>query len=182
MIYPIVIYGNPVLKKVAADIDKDYPELPALVNDMYRTLDKAEGVGLAAPQIGLSIRLFIVDLHLLADDDPSFASFRKTFINARIVEYSEDTDVMEEGCLSIPGISESVRRSTTIKINYFDENWVEHTETFSGFAARAIQHEYDHIDGHVFTDKITLIRRQLIMSKLNAMAKGKVSCRYKYRN
>jgi len=181
MIYPIVIYGNPVLKKVAADVPQDYPELDQLVKDMFQTLDRADGVGLAAPQIGLSLRLFIVDLHLLADDMPECAGFKKVFLNAQIISYSEQTESREEGCLSLPGLSERVKRPVSITIHYWDEQWVEHTDTFEGFPARAIQHEYDHIDGHVFVDKIAPIRRQMISGKLAVMAKGKVNCHYKYR-
>mgnify|MGYP003296811030 CR=1 FL=1 len=181
MIYPIVVYGNPVLKKVALPIGKDYPELQTLISDMYRTLQKSEGVGLAAPQIGLSIRLFIIDLSPLADDLPDFKNFKKTFINPVIEEFSEDEETASEGCLSIPGLSENVRRSVSIRIRYFDENWVEHVEEYSKFPARAIQHEYDHLEGHVYTDRISLIRKQLISKKLVAISKGKFECAYKTR-
>lgn len=179
MIYPIVIYGNAVLKKVAEPIDKNYPELPTLIDDMFKTLTKAEGVGLAAPQIGLSIRLFIIDLSPLAEEKPEFKNYKKVFINPVILEYSDEEKTAEEGCLSLPGLSENVRRSVSVKMNYFDENWVEHTEIFSDFPARAIQHEYDHLEGHVYTDKISLIRKQFISKKLQAITKGKFSCRYK---
>jgi len=182
MIYPIVVYGNAVLRKVAEPITPDYPELPTLLEDMFKTLKKSEGVGLAAPQIGLPIQLFIVDLSVLADDEPSYATFKKVFINPEILEFSEDTETAEEGCLSIPGVSEKVKRSLSVTIHYFDENWQEHTETYTGFPARAIQHEYDHLQGKVFIDRISPIRRQLIGSKLTAISKGKISCRYKYKN
>ena len=182
MIYPIVVYGNAVLRKVAEPITPDYPELSTLLEDMFKTLKKSEGVGLAAPQIGLPIQLFIVDLSILADDEPSYANFKKVFINPEILEFSEDTDTAEEGCLSIPGVSEKVKRSLSVTIHYFDENWQEHTETYTGFPARAIQHEYDHLQGKVFIDRISPIRRQLIGSKLTAISKGKISCRYKYKN
>lgn len=181
MIYPIVVYGNPVLKKVAQPIEKDYPELQTIISDMYRTLQKSEGVGLAAPQIGLSIRLFIIDLSPLGDDLPGFKDFKKTFINPVIEEFSDEEETASEGCLSIPGLSENVRRSVSIKIRYFDENWVEHVEEYSKFPARAIQHEYDHLEGHVYTDRISLIRKQLISKKLVAISKGKFDCAYKTR-
>lgn len=181
MIYPIVIYGNAVLKKVATEIDKDYPNLNQLIDDMFKTLQKAEGVGLAAPQIGLSIRLFIIDLEPLKDDHPEFKGYKKVFINPTIIEYSDEEKSADEGCLSLPGLSETVRRSVSIKIHYFDENWVEHTDTFSDFPARAMQHEYDHLEGHVYTDRISLIRRQMISKKLMALTKGKFDCRYKYK-
>lgn len=182
MIYPIVVYGNAVLRKVAEPITPDYPELPTLLEDMFKTLKKSDGVGLAAPQIGLPIQLFIVDLSILADDEPSYATFKKVFINPEILEFSEDTETAEEGCLSIPGVSEKVKRSLSVTIHYMDENWQEHTETYTGFPARAIQHEYDHLQGKVFIDRISPIRRQLIGSKLTAISKGKISCRYKYKN
>ena len=182
MIYPIVVYGNAVLRKQVAPITPDYPNLSVLIDDMFKTLTKSEGVGLAAPQIGLSIGLFIVDLSPLADDEPSYATFKKVFINTEITAYSEETETAEEGCLSIPGISEKVKRSLSITIHYFDENWQERTETYTGFPARAIQHEYDHLQGKVFVDRVSPIRRQLIASKLTAISKGKVSCRYKYKN
>ena len=182
MIYPIVVYGNAVLRKQVAPISPDYPNLSVLIDDMFKTLTKSEGVGLAAPQIGLSIGLFIVDLSPLADDEPSYATFKKVFINPEITAYSEETETAEEGCLSIPGISEKVKRSLSITIHYFDENWQERTETYTGFPARAIQHEYDHLQGKVFVDRVSPIRRQLIASKLTAISKGKVSCRYKYKN
>ncbi len=182
MIYPIVVYGNAVLRKVAEPITPDYPQLSTLLEDMFKTLKKSDGVGLAAPQIGLPIQLFLVDLSILADDEPSYATFKKVFINPEILEFSEDTETAEEGCLSIPGVSEKVKRSLSVTIRYFDENWQEHTETYTGFPARAIQHEYDHLQGKVFIDRISPIRRQLIGSKLTAISKGKVSCRYKFKN
>jgi peptide deformylase len=182
MIYPIVIYGNAVLKKQAEPITQDYPELPTLIEDMYKTLDRAEGVGLAAPQIGLPIKLFIVDLSLLKDENPAWADFKKVFINPEITFFSEDKETKEEGCLSIPGVSERVPRSLSVTIHYFDENWVEKTETYSGFEARAIQHEYDHLMGHVFVDRISPIRRQMISSKLSSLSKGKVRTHYKVKN
>lgn len=182
MIYPIVVYGNAVLRKVAEPITPDYPQLPTLLEDMFKTLKKSDGVGLAAPQIGLPIQLFLVDLSILADDEPSYATFKKVFINPEILEFSEESETAEEGCLSIPGVSEKVKRSLSVTIRYFDENWQEHTETYTGFPARAIQHEYDHLQGKVFIDRISPIRRQLIGSKLTAISKGKVSCRYKFKN
>ncbi|MBO4371036.1 MAG: peptide deformylase [Paludibacteraceae bacterium] len=179
MIYPIVIYGNPVLKKQAKPIDREYPDLKTLVSDMFDTMYKADGCGLAAPQIGLPIRVCVVDVSMMADEDPSLAGFKKAFVNPEILSYEGDETAREEGCLSLPGISETVRRPETITIHYFDEDWNEHTDTISGFAARAVQHEYDHLEGHVFVDKISLIRRQMISSKLSALARGKVNCRYK---
>ncbi|MBP5259788.1 MAG: peptide deformylase [Paludibacteraceae bacterium] len=182
MIYPIVLYGSPVLKKVAAPIDSSYPELSQLIDDMFKTMYKADGVGLAAPQIGLSIRVFVVDVSALGKEMPECAGFKKVFINPEILSSEGDLVAREEGCLSLPGISETVRRPESITIRYFDGQWNEHVETIHGFAARAVQHEYDHIDGHVFVDKISLIRKQMIASKLSALSKGKVTCRYKTRS
>ncbi|MFT4073269.1 MAG: peptide deformylase [Dysgonamonadaceae bacterium] len=179
MILPVYVYGQPVLRKVAQDITPDYPNLKELIENMFETMYNAEGIGLAAPQIGLDIRLFVIDLEPLAEDDPRYTGFKKAFINARIVESSEEEVTMKEGCLSLPGLSEAVVRPETIKIKYMDENFVEHEEVYSDFFARCIQHEYDHIDGVLFIDKISAIRKQLIKSKLTDMLKGRTNCRYR---
>ena len=179
MVYPIVIYGHPVLRKVAEDIDKDYPGLQELIADMFETLCKSEGVGLAAPQIGKSIRIFIVDGEPLAEDEPSLAGFKKAFINARITEKSGDFKLMTEGCLSIPNLREEVNREARIRIKYYDEKWEFHDDVFEGYIARIIQHEYDHLDGILFTDKVSPLRRRLIKGKLMAISKGKFDADYK---
>lgn len=179
MIYPIVIYGSPVLRNKSVDIDASYPDFKKLVDDMFLTLTEASGVGLAAPQIGKNIRLFIVDCTPWGDEDPSLADYRRVFVNARIYERSEETDLFEEGCLSLPGIHENVRRPVRIRMRYLDENFVEHDEEFDGLPARVIQHEYDHIEGVVFTDRIAPLRRQLLKGKLLNLAKGKYRCAYK---
>lgn len=179
MILPIYLYGQPVLRKETEEIPADYPELKTLIDNMYETLVKSEGVGLAAPQIGLAIRLFIVDLRPMAEDEPKYKDFTKTFINPEILEYAKETDTCEEGCLSIPGIHECVTRSTKVLVNYLDENFEEHEEWFDGFLARVIQHEYDHLEQKVFTDRINPIRKQLIKSKLSNVIKGRVYCDYK---
>ena len=182
MILPIYIYGHPVLRKETKDIDTSYPNLKELIDNMYETMYNADGVGLAAPQVGLEDRIFIIDLSPLADEEnPEYKGLRKTFINARITSRSGDTVSTEEGCLSIPGINESVPRLDTIEIDYLDEELQPHSETFTGFTARVIQHEYDHIDGILFTDHISAIRKRLIKAKLSGMVKGKVSCRYQVR-
>ena len=162
MIYPIVIYGSPVLRNVSVDITPDYPNLKQLVEDMFLTLTEAEGVGLAAPQIGKNIRLFIVDCTPWGEDDPSLKDYKRVFINAQIYEHSED-----------------VRRPVSIRMRYVDENFVEHDEEFTGLPARVIQHEYDHIDGYVFTDRLSPLRRNLLKSKLARLAGGKYKCFYK---
>ncbi len=179
MILPIYLYGQPVLRKAAEDIDETYPELSTLLDNMFLTMYRSDGVGLAAPQVGLPIRLFVIDGTPVADDFPEVVCGPKVFINPEILERSEKTETLEEGCLSLPGIHENVARSTEILINYFDENWVEHTDKFEGFFARIVQHEYDHLDGHVFTDRVSSIRRQMIGGKLTNITKGKVRCSYK---
>lgn len=179
MIYPIVIYGSPVLRNKSVDIAPDYPELKKLVDDMFLTLAEAEGVGLAAPQIGKNIRLFVVDCTPWAEDDSSLADYKRAFINAEIYERSEQTSLFNEGCLSLPGLHEDVRRPVSIRMRYVDENFVEHDEEFDGMPARVIQHEYDHIEGQVFTDHLSPLRRNLLKSKMVKLANGKYRCAYK---
>ena len=179
MIYPIVVYGHPVLRKVAVDIDRDYPELNKLIEDLFETMYYSEGLGLAAPQIGKSIRIFVIDGKPLAEDESSLADFKKVFINARISERCGELQPMNEGCLSIPNLREEVMRESHIRIKYFDENWVQHDEVFDGYKARIIQHEYDHLDGIMFTDKVSPLRKRLIKSKLVAISKGRFEAEYK---
>ncbi len=188
MIFPIVAYGDPVLKKKAKEIEKDYPKLSELIENMFETMYNANGVGLAAPQIGLPIRLFIVDAEPFSEDDElsdeevnELKGFKKIFINATILEETGEEWAFAEGCLSIPEIREDVFRNETIKINYFDENFVEHTETYDGLAARVIQHEYDHIEGILFTDKLSSLKKRLIKGKLTNISKGKISSEYRMR-
>lgn len=180
MILPIYTFGQPVLRQVAEDIDQDYPQLPELIQNMWDTLARSEGIGLAAPQIGLPIRLVIIDLDLISEDMPEYKDFRHVYINPQIEEYDDsETDTSEEGCLSLPGIHETVRRPTRIRVTYQDENFVEHDEWITGYLARVMQHEFDHLDGKVFTDHLTGLRKQLVKSKLQALLKGKFSCSYK---
>ena len=179
MIYPIVIYGNPTLRKASENIDASYPDFKKLVEDMWLTLGEASGVGLAAPQIGKNIRLFIVDCTPWGEDDPTLADYRKVFINAEIYERSEETSLFEEGCLSLPGLHENVRRPVSVRMRYLDENFVEHDEEFTGKPARVIQHEYDHIEGLVFTDHLVPLRKNLIKNKLQKMARGSYKAFYK---
>lgn len=182
MILPIYIYGHPILRKEAKNIDSAFPNLNELIDNMFKTMYNAEGVGLAAPQVGFDDRIFVVDLAPLADEEnPEYKAFKKVFINARILNRTGEIITHEEGCLSIPGINEGVPREDTIEIEYLDENFHPHHETFSGFTARVIQHEYDHVDGILFVDRISAIRKQLIKSKLAGMSKGKVSCHYRVR-
>ena len=146
---------------------------------MFETMDHADGVGLAAPQIGLPIRVVVVDLDVLAEDYPEYKGFRKAYINAHILEVSGEEVSMEEGCLSLPGIHESVKRGNKIRVKYLDEDLVEHDEIVEGYLARVMQHEFDHLDGKMFIDHLSPLRRQMIKGKLNAMLKGKAHCTYK---
>lgn len=179
MTYPIYIYGHPVLRKVAVDIDKNYPDLDKLITDLFETMYKSDGLGLAAPQIGKSIRLFIIDGEPLAEDEPELAGFKKVFINAHIIKRSGETELMNEGCLSIPQLREEVARESHVKIKYYDENWELHEEEYEGYKARIIQHEYDHLDGVLFTDKVSPLRKRLIKGKLKAISKGEFDVDYK---
>lgn len=174
---PIVAYGDPILKKKALDITKDYPELPRLIDDMFETMYSANGVGLAAPQVGLSIRLFVIDI--TDKEESGLENFKKVFINAHVIEETGTLWDFNEGCLSIPDVREDIRRLDTIRISYYDENWQHHEETFSGLAARVIQHEYDHTDGKLFTDKLSPLRRAMIKSKLDAISRGAIKVSYK---
>jgi len=179
MIYPIVVYGSPILRKVAKEVDADYPNLQALVSDMFDTMHKADGMGLAAPQIGKSIRIFVVDATSLVDEDPGLKDFRKVFINPKIQLLGDETIVMNEGCLSLPKIREDVDRHNKLKISYYDENWNFFEEIYEGLKARVIQHEYDHLDGIMFIDKINPLRRKLLKGKLYDISKCKVDVSYK---
>ena len=180
MILPIYTFGQPVLRQEAEEIDKDYPELEQLIKEMYETLERSEGIGLAAPQVGLPIRLVVINLDVISDDLPQYKGYIKTFINPYIEEYDEsETDVMEEGCLSLPGIHEKVKRPTRIRVSYQDEQFQEHEEWVTGYLARVMQHEFDHLDGVVFTDHLQGLRRQLTKSKLQDIRKGNFSCNYK---
>ena len=187
MILPIVAYGTPVLKKRGKDISSDYPALDQLIENMWETMYEAHGVGLAAPQVGLGIRLFIVDASPFADDDElteeerkQLTGFKKVFINPQIEESGEEW-AFNEGCLSIPDVREDVYRQEELQIRYWDENFKEHTEQYTGLAARVIQHEYDHIEGILFTDKLSPLKKRLIKGKLNNIAKGKIDVDYKMR-
>lgn len=179
MILPIYVYGQPVLRKVAEDITPDYPNLKELIANMFETMDHADGVGLAAPQIGLPIRVVTVNLDVLSDDFPEYKGFRKAYINAHILEVMGEEVSMEEGCLSLPGIHESVKRGDRIRVKYLDEDLVEHEEEVEGYLARVMQHEFDHLDGKMFIDHLSPLRKQMIKGKLNAMLKGKAHCSYK---
>jgi peptide deformylase len=179
MILPIYTYGQPVLRKKAEIVGQDYPDLKKLISNMFETMYNAEGIGLAAPQIGLSIRLLVIDAGAVSDNHPECKGFKRILINPEITEFSADTNSLEEGCLSFPGIHEKVSRATSIHVRYRDEDFNEREETFGGFAARVVQHECEHLEGEVFIDGISPIRRQLNKSKLNNIIKGNISCDYK---
>lgn len=179
MIFPIVAYGDPVLKKVAAEIDSDYPGLDKLIQDMYETMYSSKGVGLAAPQIGKSIRLFIIDASPFADEYPELEGWKRTFINPQIIEEEGEEWDFNEGCLSIPGIREDVERKPELILEYEDENFELHEEKFSGVIARVIQHEYDHLEGVLFTDRLSPLKKRLLKGKLNDISKGIVDVNYK---
>ncbi|WP_273370777.1 peptide deformylase [Alistipes megaguti] len=181
MIYPIVIYGDEVLRKACAPVTPETLDVKKFEEDMFLTLDEAGGVGLAAPQVGKNLRFFVVDCTPWAEEDPSCADYKRAFVNAEIYEYSEETKIYNEGCLSFPGIYADVQRSLRIRMRYQDTDFVEYDEEFTGLKAWVIQHEYDHIQGKVFTDRISPLRRQLLKSKLLNLAKGKFRCAYKTR-
>lgn len=188
MILPIVAYGDPVLRKKATDITKDYPKLKELVDNMFETMYNAYGVGLAAPQIGLPVRMFLVDTTPFAEDEDlpkeeqaALKGFKKVFINAKITKEEGEEWVFNEGCLSIPDVREDVSRKPKITIEYLDENFKPHTETFDGLIARVIQHEYDHIEGVLFTDKLSSLKKRIIKGRLANISKGKIRVDYRMR-
>lgn len=183
MILPITAYGHPVLKKAGSDILSDYPQLANLITDMWETMYYAKGVGLAAPQIGLSIRLFIVDTLQINDEEEGKVNegIKKVFINPLMVEEKGSLWTFEEGCLSIPNLTGDVERQSDIVIKYYDENFDEHIDSFNGMTARVIQHEYDHIEGKLFIEKLSPLKRKLISRKLDNIKKGKVTVNYRMR-
>ena len=188
MILPILAYGDPILRKKGKEIDKNYPDLDVLLENMFETMYNSLGIGLAAPQIGLPIRLFIVDAspfegdESLSEEESSFLStFKQVFINARIIDEYDDEWAFNEGCLSIPDIREDVFRNATIKIEFQDENFKKHVREYKGIAARIIQHEYDHIEGILFTDKLSPLKRRLLKGKLENISKGKIQVDYRMR-
>ena len=188
MILPIVAYGDPVLRRVGKDIDKDFPGLEELIENMKETMKNAQGVGLAAPQIGRDIRLFLIDASPFAENEELdeeerdfLKGFKRTFINARIIEEDGDEWAFNEGCLSIPNINEDVYRPETIHIEYLDEEFKKRQESLTGLAARIFQHEYDHIEGVLFTDKLSSLKKRLLKKKLENISKGKVDVSYRMR-
>ena len=177
MIYPIVVYGDPVLKRRAKDIEKGSIDVKKVSDDMFETMEAAKGIGLAAPQIGKSIRMFVVDGTPIEDE--GMEGFRKIFINPEILEEDGEKWAFEEGCLSIPDVREDINRQESLVIHYFDENWVEHEEEYDGMKARIIQHEYDHIEGVLFTDYLSPLKKKLLKGRLSNISKGKVKVEYR---
>ena len=187
MILTIIAYGHPVLKKVAQPITADYPKLKELIANMWETMYNGRGVGLAAPQIGLDIRLFVIDSEQLKEDEDDdeesdvrlTKGIKQVFINPQIIDESGEPWVYEEGCLSIPDVRVKISRNETVKLRYQDENFVEHTVSFNEMNARIIQHEYDHLEGILLTDHMTPLKRSLIKKKLDNIAKGNIAAKYK---
>lgn len=177
-ILPIYLYGSKVLRQVAKPISPDDPSLEELIANLYTTMAKSDGVGLAAPQVGISLRIFVVDASPYADRDPNLADFRKVFINPEIIATDGELVPFEEGCLSVPGIHENVLRPERVTLRYQDEKFVEHEEEFDGLIARIVQHEYDHLEGKVFIDRIAPLRKRLIQSKLKKITKGITDAAY----
>jgi peptide deformylase len=179
MILPVTVYGDPVLRKEAQPIDSNYKGLPELIDNMFETMYNADGVGLAAPQVGLSILLFVVDTSVIAsEEEPELKDFKKVFINPEIIERPGEPIVMEEGCLSLPTIRENVSRPDSIVIRYYDEQWQQHTETYSGYRARVIQHEYDHLQGHLFVDYVSPIEKKAFKKQVMSITTGKTRADY----
>ena len=179
MTYPIVAYGHPNLRKIAVEIDKDYPELDTLIESMYESMYQSNGVGLAAPQINKSIRLFVIDATPFSEEAQVEIEFKEVFINAHIVEESGEKWAFNEGCLSVPGINEDVMRHPKLRIQYYDGNWEYHDEVFEGVLARVIQHEYDHLEGKLFVDHLSGLRKTMLKGKLADIAKGKTNADYR---
>lgn len=179
MTYPIYIYGSALLRRESEEITPDYPELKQFIADLWETMYDSDGVGLAAPQVGKNIRIFVVDASAGADDDPALKDFRKVFINPVIYEHSGEEVLFNEGCLSVPGIHEDVRRPSCIRIRYCDEEFNEHDIELCGYTARVIQHEYDHLEGKLFIDHLSPLRKTLLKSRLAAMSKGNYKADYK---
>jgi peptide deformylase len=179
MIFPIVAFGHPNLRKKSVDITQEYPELDLLIHNMYETMYASSGVGLAAPQINKQIRLFVIDATPFNDEIPEPIDFKQVFINAKIVEQTGEKWLFNEGCLSIPGINEDVNRQSKIRIQYFDQSWVFHDEFYEGIQARIIQHEYDHLEGVLFVDHLSSLRKTMISGKLNDISKGKTKVDYR---
>lgn len=179
MKYPITVYGDPLLRKKAQEIEENHEGLAEIIENMWETMYHSDGVGLAAPQVGLSIRLFIIDASPAADEDPGLENFKKVFINPEIIKLTGEDWIMNEGCLSLPEIREDVKRPEAVRLKYYDEHFVLHEETYTGYAARVIQHEFDHLEGVLFIDHLSPLRKKLLKTKLRNIATGKVQPHYR---
>ena len=179
MIYPVAVYGHPVLRKIAKEIEPGYDNLKEIIDNMWETMYQSDGIGLAAPQINKSIRIFVIDATPLEEDYPELKGFKQVFINARITERTGEEDVHDEGCLSLPTIREEVKRPTRITVEFQDENFNSLTKTYTGFAARVVQHEYDHIEGILFVDHLSPLKKRLLKGRLNRISKGEVDVDYR---
>ena len=179
MILPIVAYGQPILRKIAQDIDKDYPDLKKIIADMWETMYFSHGVGLAAPQINKSIRLIVIDAAPYGDEDERAKNFKKVFLNPKIIREEGEEWAFNEGCLSVPEIREDEYRKSTLTIQYYDENWNFFEETYDGVMARVIQHEYDHLQGMLFVDRLSSLRKMMLKRRLNDILMGKVHTDYR---
>lgn len=179
MVYPIIVYGDPILRKPAAAISSEFPDLPNLIQDMFETMYAAHGIGLAAPQIGKSIRIFVVDGTTLEDTEDDMTGFKKVFINPELLDETGESWAFEEGCLSIPNIRENVSRPESLRIRYRDEKWDLKEEEYTGVKARIIQHEYDHLDGKLFIDYLTPLKKRMLKGKLTDISKGDVETEYR---
>ena len=179
MIYPIAVYGHPVLRKIAKEIEPDHEGLSDIIENMWETMYESDGIGLAAPQVNKSIRLIVIDASPLEEDFPELKDFKKVFINPQIVNSNEEYDIIDEGCLSLPTIREEVKRPTQITINYMDVDFNSVTETYHGFAARVLQHEHDHLEGKLFVDHISPLKKRLLKGRLTKISKGDVDVEYK---
>jgi len=182
MKYPVTVYGDPLLRKKAKRIEKDMNGLEEIIGNMWETMYYADGIGLAAPQVGMSIRLFVIDASSGADEEPELADFKKVFINPEIIGTTGEEWMMNEGCLSLPEIREDVTRKDTVRLKYQDEHFNEYEEEFKGFAGRVIQHEFDHLEGKLFIDYISPLKKRLLKSKLNGIAKGKAQPHYRIKS
>ncbi len=179
MTYPVAVYGHPVLRKIAKYIDPNHEGLNDIIENMWDTMYKSDGIGLAAPQVNKSIRLIVIDATPLEDDFPELKEFKRVIINPEIIERNKEEDIHDEGCLSLPTIREEVKRPTQITINFFNEEFRPVTETYKGFAARVVQHEYDHLEGILFIDHLSPLKKRLLKGKLNKISKGEVEIDYK---
>ncbi len=179
MILPVLAYGHPTLRKIATEIDENYSGLRQFIDDLFETMHTSSGVGLAAPQVNRSVRVFVIDASPMADEYPELAEFRRAFINPRIIEESGEDWTYNEGCLSLPDLRENITRKSIVRLQYYDEDFNFHDETFNGLAARIIQHEYDHLEGTLLVDRVNPLKKMMLKRKLTDISKGNIDVSYK---